>query len=253
MCKKNHLWILDQHACDEQFNFERHIRDTVMHEQKLIAPLPLELSPSEESCIVDNIEIFKRNGFCFDYNIEKPPRHRLSLTALPHSGSGADGRRAVQFGKEDVGALCAMLNADGDSGTSSYGNMAGSGTGADGRGSMGNNAVRRHASGTISGSGTATIRLPKAIAMFASRACRGSIMIGEPLSMIKMKEVVQRLHDVDQPWTCPHGRPTMRHVKQLVVQLYQDEVKNSKIVVPSNLANYGQKDIRRSTNAEQKN
>ena len=40
--------------------------------------------------------------------------HRFALTSLPHSGA-RDGRKAVQFGKDDVRALCAVLGADGHS------------------------------------------------------------------------------------------------------------------------------------------
>jgi len=217
-CENNHLWILDQHACDEKYNFEKIAATTKFHEQKLIAPLPLELSPSEEDCIVENMDLFEEHGFRFQYDSKKPPRHRLSLTALPHSGSGGDGRKAVQFGKEDVGAFCAILGADGAS--SSAGIMSGSGTGADGSGSSGNNAVRRYAGSN----GGAVIRLPKVVAMFASRACRGSIMIGDALSHSQMEKIIRRLHKVEQPWNCPHGRPTMRHVKNVTQVLIEDEV-----------------------------
>ncbi len=144
---------------------------------------------------------------------------------MPHSGSGGDGRKAVQFGKEDVGALCALLGADGASSST----VAGSGTGVDGSGSQGNNAVRRHARSGSSSSG-AIIRLPKSIAMFASRACRSSIMIGDALSEKKMEEVIKRLNALDQPWTCPHGRPTIRHIKDMLDDLIQDEKKSSKVV-----------------------
>ena len=105
-CKNQHLWILDQHACDEIFNFERLINSTKIHEQKLMAPLRIELSPAEEDCVIDNMETFEANGFRFKYEPSKPPRHRLSLTALPHSGSGAPGRTAVTFGPSDVSVLC---------------------------------------------------------------------------------------------------------------------------------------------------
>jgi DNA mismatch repair protein PMS2 len=219
----NHLWILDQHACDEKFNFEKLCAETVIHEQKLIAPMPLELSPSEESCVMDHMEIFEKNGFRFSHDPDKAPRHRLSLTALPHSGA-RDGRKAVQFGKEDVSALCAILGADGSA--SSYDGGAGGGTGADGSGMYGNNAVRRYA-GTGAGDTADKIiaRLPKAIAMFASRACRGSIMIGKPLSIKEMDRIVRRLEDVEHPWNCPHGRPTMRHVGNVAHIMLEDEKK----------------------------
>ncbi len=211
-----HLWILDQHACDEIYNFEKLCKETKIHEQKLIAPLPLELSPSEENCVVEHMDVFESNGFRFSYDGTKPPRHRLCLTALPHSGSGGDGRKAVQFGPEDVGALCGMLGADGASSSSGF--IAGSGTGADGSGSMGNNAVRRHA-----GAGGAIVRLPKAVAMFASRACRRSVMIGDHLSQKQMEDIITKLRKADQPWNCPHGRPTIRHVTDLLEGLLEDE------------------------------
>lgn len=99
-CRNNNLWMLDQHACDEKYNFELLCKETVIHEQKLLTPLQLELSPSEEHCILENMDVFERNGFRFEYNTENEPRKRLSLTALPHSGSGGDGTKAVQFGKE---------------------------------------------------------------------------------------------------------------------------------------------------------
>jgi DNA mismatch repair protein PMS2 len=55
-------------------------------------------------------------------------------------------------------------------------------------------------------------RPSKVRAMLAMRACRGSIMIGKALSRAQMQQTVARLADLDSPWNCPHGRPTMRHV-----------------------------------------
>jgi hypothetical protein len=68
-----------------------------------------------------------------------------------------------------------MLGADG---STSHGHVAGFGTGADGSGLYMSNAVRRFAGSTIGGGvengviGSSIVRLPKSIAMFASRACR---------------------------------------------------------------------------------
>ena len=224
---ENHLWIMDQHACDEVYNFEKLVAETVIHEQPLMAPSPLELSVEEESCVLDNMDIFEKNGFRFQYQADKPPRFRLSLTAIPHSGA-RDGRKAVQFGRDDVAALCAILGAD-DTGTSSFDTAAGGGTGTDGSGMYGNNAVRRYASQrsdkNIKGDDADRViaRLPKAIAMFASRACRGSIMIGKALSSGEMDRVVKHLGEIEQPWNCPHGRPTMRHAADLRLLMSEDE------------------------------
>ena len=59
------------------------------------------------------------------------------------------------------------------------------------------------------------IRIPKLISMFASRACRSAIMIGTAMQHYEMKSVVGRLEKIEQPWNCPHGRPTMRHLVDL--------------------------------------
>jgi DNA mismatch repair protein PMS2 len=86
-------------------------------------------------------------------------------------------------------------------------------------------------------------RLSRVSAMFASRACRSAIMIGtrgcDPLTIShrrglrthtgtvslyrtgtalskkEMKRVLHNLTLLDNPWSCPHGRPTMRHLFDL--------------------------------------
>lgn len=60
------------------------------------------------------------------------------------------------------------------------------------------------------------IRIPKLVSMFASRACRSAIMIGTALRHTEMRAVVSKLENIDQPWNCPHGRPTMRHIVDLM-------------------------------------
>jgi len=58
-------------------------------------------------------------------------------------------------------------------------------------------------------------RLPRIRAMFASRACRSAIMIGRPLAARAMGKLVSGMAELDQPWNCPHGRPTIRHLVDL--------------------------------------
>ena len=226
--RDGNLWILDQHACDEKYNFEALCKETRLHHQPLIQPIPLELSAAEESCILDHLDIFQANGFRFQFTPEAPIQKRLQLTALPHSGA-QEGRNAVQYTADDVAALCALLLEG-----SSY-DAGDGGTGTDGSGQYGNNAVRRYASNvsatqnmdkdetTNKKQPLLLTRLPKSIAMFASRACRTSIMIGTSLSLDQMTRIVKRLANVEHPWNCPHGRPTMRHVGNLEQLLLQDE------------------------------
>lgn len=49
-------------------------------------------------------------------------------------------------------------------------------------------------------------------AVLASKACRTSIMIGRALDARAMGRLVRSLAELESPWNCPHGRPTMRHV-----------------------------------------
>ena len=59
------------------------------------------------------------------------------------------------------------------------------------------------------------LQMPILDAMFASRACRGAVMVGTALTAGAMAEIVARMEGLEHPWACPHGRPTMRHVAAL--------------------------------------
>ena len=50
--------------------------------------------------------------------------------------------------------------------------------------------------------------LPKTKREIATKACRSSIMIGSALNNQSMREVVKKMSTLDQPWNCPHGRPS---------------------------------------------
>lgn len=165
---ENDLFIVDQHATDEKYNFETLQRDTVIQSQKLICPMNLELTSSNEIILMDNIEIFRKNGFEFVIDEEGPPTQRVKLVSTPVS-------KNWNFGKEDIEEMIFML-------TDSPGIMC---------------------------------RPSRVRAMFASRACRKSIMIGTTLNKTEMKKLVGHMGEIEQPWNCPHGRPTMRHLINL--------------------------------------
>jgi DNA mismatch repair protein PMS2 len=168
------VFLLDQHACDEKFNFERLVRTTSIHTQQLLVPRLIDLTASEEATVLANEATFAAHGFHFAHAPDDPPGRRLRLTTVPFS-------KAVQFGDEDVRELASLL-----------------------------------ADAALSGSAAlAAVRLPKAVAMHASRACRSSIMIGTSLTRQVMRRVVGNLAELEQPWNCPHGRPTLRHLVDL--------------------------------------
>lgn len=164
------LFIVDQHAADEKYNFERLERDTVMKGQKLLTPQPLELTVVNESVLIENREVFEKNGFAFEVDESQPSSRKVKLVSVPASGSW-------QFGKEDVDELIFMLSDNPHT----------------------------------------VCRPSKVRQMFASRACRKSVMVGMPLTLATMGKVVSHLGELHHPWNCPHGRPTMRHLVNLAI------------------------------------
>lgn len=43
------------------------------------------------------------------------------------------------------------------------------------------------------------------------------VMIGTALNTSEMKRLVVHMGELEHPWNCPHGRPTMRHLANLDV------------------------------------
>ncbi|KAF5368077.1 hypothetical protein D9758_004384 [Tetrapyrgos nigripes] len=172
------LFIVDQHAADEKYNFETLQQTTVIQSQRLFRPQALELTASDELVAIENLDVLRSNGF--ELEVRKDPdiemldnemsgtqmRSRLSLVAQPVS-------KSTVFDMKDLEELIHLL--------------------------------QDRPTGQM-------VRCSKARAMFASRACRKSVMVGMPLTRGQMTTVVHHMGTMDQPWNCPHGRPTMRHL-----------------------------------------
>ncbi|EGX94660.1 DNA mismatch repair protein PMS1 [Cordyceps militaris CM01] len=168
------LFIIDQHASDEKYNFERLQSSTVVQSQRLVHPKTLDLTALEEEIVMENQAAIEANGFqiLVDTSGDAPVGGRCTLTALPLS-------RETAFSLEDLEELIAIL-------------------------------------GDTPGGGDAQIPRPaKVRKMFAMRACRSSVMIGKPLTLRQMYGLVRHMGELDKPWNCPHGRPTMRHLCRL--------------------------------------
>ena len=172
------LFIIDQHASDEKYNFERLQTTTVVQSQRLVQPKVLELTAVEEEIVMANIPALEANGFIVkvDDTGESPVGSRIQLLSLPLS-------RETTFTLADLEELIFLL---GDNPSASGGNGEG-------------------ARGLIP-------RPSRTRKMFAMRACRSSIMIGRALSVAQMQKVVRHMGEMEKPWNCPHGRPTMRHL-----------------------------------------
>ncbi|GFY69738.1 mismatch repair endonuclease PMS2 [Trichonephila inaurata madagascariensis] len=162
------LFIIDQHATDEKYNFEQLQKETVLETQLLLQPQDLNLTAVTETILIDSLHVFEMNGFKFKINEEKPSGQRVQLVSVPVS-------RNWSFGKEDVDELIFMLT---------------------------DHPIRM-------------VRPSRVNQMFASRACRKSVMIGTALTTPMMKKLVTHMGEIEQPWNCPHGRPTIRHLFNL--------------------------------------
>jgi DNA mismatch repair protein PMS2 len=44
-------------------------------------------------------------------------------------------------------------------------------------------------------------------------------MVGDALDTPQMTRLLKGLAAVEQPWNCPHGRPTMRHLADVTASL----------------------------------
>ena len=176
--ESDELFIIDQHASDEKYNFERLQETTVVQSQRLVHPKRLDLTALEEEIVLENIPAIESNGFKIevDNTGDYPVGARCLLTSLPLS-------RETTFSLTDLEELIALLGDDENAGGS---------------------ANRNHIP-----------RPSKVRKMFAMRACRSSIMIGKALNMPQMHSVVRHMGGLDKPWNCLHGRPTMRHLCRL--------------------------------------
>ncbi|KAK5640051.1 hypothetical protein RI129_010862 [Pyrocoelia pectoralis] len=163
------LFIVDQHATDEKYNFEELQRNTVMESQTLVTPRPLELSAGNEELLIENEDVFRRNGFKFVIEHEASPTKKVKLSAVPIS-------KSFVFGKDDIEEILFMMQEEV------------------------NHAICRPS---------------RVRSMLASRACRKSVMVGCPLNQNDMRRLIDHMGTIDQPWNCPHGRPTIRHLINL--------------------------------------
>lgn len=166
------LFIIDQHASDEKYNFERLQAITTVQNQRLVHPHRLDLTAIEEETVLDNNKALLKNGFQveIDTSGDEEVGRRCKLVSLPMS-------REVTFDVTDLEELIALLAE------------------------------------TPSGSSSEHVPRPtKVRRMFAMRACRSSVMIGKTLTLKQMSSLVRKMGEIDKPWNCPHGRPTMRHV-----------------------------------------
>lgn len=183
------LFIIDQHASDEKYNFEKLSKETVFQSQRLVIPQELQLSSIDRMIVLEHLDIFSKNGFTIisedkndnddddrsgDDDDNNESSRKLYLKSTPTS-------KKTVFGISDFNELVTLIKENQGMGKQSM----------------------------------ESLKCSKIRLMFAMRACRKSIMVGRPLTHKAMIKVVRNLNGLDKPWNCPHGRPTMRHLAKL--------------------------------------
>ncbi len=103
-CKQDELFIIDQHASDEKYNFERLQAETIVSNQRLVRPVILDLTAVEEEIVLENNDALEKNGFLveIDTSGESMVGQRCSLVSLPLS-------KEVVFGIKDLEELIQLL------------------------------------------------------------------------------------------------------------------------------------------------
>ncbi|CAN1353276.1 DNA mismatch repair protein PMS1 [Linum perenne] len=149
--------------------------------QSFVIPMRLEFTPEEELVAAMNMDIIRKNGFTLEEDENAPPGFRFKLEAVPFS-------KNITFGVEDVKDLISTLADDSDGTVLSC----------------------SYKMDTVDSVCPSRVR-----AMLANRACRSSVMIGDPLNRNEMQKILEHLSGLKSPWNCPHGRPTMRHLVDL--------------------------------------
>ena len=172
---EDELFIIDQHAADEKYNYERLQRTVTLQNQRLVRPKPLDLTAIEEEIILNNADALKANGFEIETTSyatdNESSGRRCRLITLPISGEKT-------FELSDLEELLHLLSE--------------------------------------TPAGSSEIPRPRKVQkMLAMRACRSSIMVGKTLTLKQMQRVVRHMGEMEKPWNCPHGRPTMRHLAGL--------------------------------------
>lgn len=99
------LFIIDQHASDEKFNFERLQAETIVQNQRLVRPQRLALTAVEEEIVLENRSALEKNGFIVtvDESGDEPIGRRCQLVSLPLS-------KEVVFGSRDLEELIVLLS-----------------------------------------------------------------------------------------------------------------------------------------------
>ncbi|TGZ63843.1 hypothetical protein CRM22_006689 [Opisthorchis felineus] len=90
------LFIIDQHASDEKYRFEQLFENYRFTCQPLVAPQALELSVAQEQLLLNNLDVFAKNGFAFRVDENAPCGRQVQLVATPMLEGHIFGRSDIE-------------------------------------------------------------------------------------------------------------------------------------------------------------
>jgi DNA mismatch repair protein MutL len=159
------VFLIDQHTAHERIQYEKYlkkIRQNEASKQVLLAPVVVELSPSEKSLLEGNFKLIGDFGF----DLEDFGPAGIKITSVPDylvKGQEAEGVRV----------LLNILSGDAK---------------------INQEILFDH--------------------MAKSLSCRSAIKKGEQASLEDYSEIIEKLYQCEQPFRCPHGRPTVIHLSK---------------------------------------
>lgn len=189
------LFVIDQHAADEKYNYEQLVAGYVAKPQPLVQPMLVAMDLHEAELVLEHQKALALHGFLVSSAAAAAPTLAAS-GGLPCSAPAPD-------------AVAAAATTSG--------------------------GIRVHAvpvlpydtvtprdllelSQQLVQYGALVKPLKAVWHSLATKACRTSIMIGTALDRRTLVGIVRHMATMHAPWNCPHGRPTLRHVGYLPQQ-----------------------------------
>lgn len=155
----NRVFIIDQHAAHERILYEKYKKEYEMEKviiQPLLTPEIVELTDSEITMVLENIELLKNLGFV----VEEFGNNSIIIRGVP-----------VLFGEPQLKSLFLEI--------------------VDNISSIHNKNYE--------------YRTDKIMKIACSNAIKG----GDKIFSMEIQSLFEQLSQVENPYTCPHGRPTI--------------------------------------------
>ncbi len=162
--------IIDQHVAHERVLFEQamdRLTTGRMESQRLLAPIVIELSPSQRQALAQHAEALDRFGL----DVEEFGGSSLRLAAVPAVLEPAECEAAVRALADDLDGIGQTSRMD--------------------------DALRRIA---------------------ATMACHAAVKANYPLTLEKMRYILEELRRTAYSSVCPHGRPVVLRITKREIE-----------------------------------